>query len=147
MEKNTAWHRTSAFGQKLSVFCGGGVIYSAIEVALRGFTHWTMTLTGGLCLLIMYIRYTTHPSDSLLFKCFYGMCVITFFEFTVGCIVNLLLGWNVWDYSHMYLNVLGQICPSFSGGWFLISLPVAIICGKIYPAEKNVYTITQHSQI
>ena len=28
------------------VFASGGIIYSLIEVVFRGFTHWTMTLTG-----------------------------------------------------------------------------------------------------
>lgn len=130
---NGSWARTSAVGQYITVFLLGGVMYSLIEILARGFTHWTMTLTGGVCLLIMYLRYTTHPDDSILAKCFFGMCVITFFEFTVGCVVNLILGWNVWDYSHMYLNVMGQICPSFSAGWFLLSLPIALVCEKVSP--------------
>lgn len=138
MEKNSPWLMTSELGKRLAVFFGGGILYSALEVALRGYTHWTMTLTGGLCLLIMYIRYTAHPDDSILFKCFFGMCVITFFEFTVGVTVNILLGWNVWDYSHMPLNVLGQICPSYSAGWFLLSLPVVLICRRISPPSVKV---------
>ena len=119
------------------VFFSGGLIYSMIEILFRGYTHWSMSLTGGVCLLIMYIRYTTHPNDSIVMKCFFGMCVITFFEFTVGCIVNILLGWDVWDYSHMYLNLLGQICPSYSGGWFLLSYPVAIACTLEVPPDED----------
>lgn len=130
------WSSTSPIGRYITVFLGGGVLYSLIEIVARGFTHWTMTLTGGVCLLIMYLRYARHPEDSILFKCFFGMCVITFFEFTVGCVVNVLLGWNVWDYSHMYLNVLGQICPSYSAGWFLLSLPVAVICTAAGSPER-----------
>lgn len=134
---NGAWARTSPVGRNIAVFLIGGLMYSLIEIAARGFTHWTMTLTGGICLLLMYLRYTAHPDDSILMKCFYGMCVITFFEFTVGCIVNLILGWNVWDYSHMYLNVLGQICPSFSAGWFLLSLPIALVCERVVPPHRG----------
>lgn len=133
---STPWSSTSPRGRYLTVFMGGGVLYSLIEVAARGYTHWTMTLTGGICLLIMYLRYARHPEDSILFKCFFGMCVITFFEFTVGCVVNIIMGWNVWDYSHMYLNLLGQICPSYSAGWFLLSLPVAWVCTQAAHAEQ-----------
>lgn len=137
MENNGCWARTSPAGQYIALFLGGGILYSLLEIATRGYTHWSMTLTGGACLLIMYLRYTRRPNDSILFKCFYGMCVITAFEFTVGCIVNLLLGWNVWDYSHMYLNLWGQICPSYSAGWFWLSLPIALICGKVAPPQKS----------
>lgn len=132
-----SWLQTSAAGRRIAVFMGGGVLYSLIEVVYRGYTHWTMTLTGGICLLIMYLRYTSRPNDSIVMKCFFGMCVITFFEFTVGCIVNILLGWDVWDYSHMYLNVLGQICPSFSGAWFLLSYPIALACSLEVPPDDD----------
>lgn len=110
------------------VFLIGGVMYSLIEVVTRGFTHWTMTLTGGLCLAIMYYHFGKHPEEGLLVKCLFGMIVITSLEFTVGCIVNLLLGWNVWDYSNMYMNLLGQICLTFSAAWFLLSVPIAYLC-------------------
>lgn len=130
MTDKNAWKNMPSAVRYAVIFLLGGTLYSLIEIVARGYTHWSMTITGGLCLLIMYMRYTTHPRESLLAKCFFGMCVITFFEFTVGCIVNLLLGWNVWDYSHMYLNLLGQICPSYSAGWFLLSAPVALICTK-----------------
>ena len=43
------------------------------------------------------------------------------FPFLTGCIVNLLLGFHVWDYSDLPLNILGQICIPFSIIWFFIS--------------------------
>lgn len=131
------WKSTSRAGRGTAVFLGGGILYSLLEISLRGYSHWTMTLTGGLCALLMYLRYTSHPDDTMLAKCFFGMCIITFFEFTVGCIVNLLLGWDVWDYSHMYLNLWGQICPSYSAGWFLLSCPVALLCDLENDGRKN----------
>ena len=41
------------FKEYLIVFSSGGIIYSLIEVIFRGFTHWTMTITGGVALLII----------------------------------------------------------------------------------------------
>ena len=38
------------------------------------------------------------------------------------------LGWNVWDYSSMPLNLYGQICLPFSGLWFLLCIPAFGIC-------------------
>lgn len=55
-----------------------------------------------------------------------GACIITSVEFICGCIVNLLLGWNVWNYSDMPFNVLGQVCMPYMVLWFLLS-GVAII--------------------
>jgi len=49
-----------------------------------------------------------------------GAVMITSYEFAVGCIVNLKMGWNVWDYSSMEGNLLGQICPVFTGVWFIL---------------------------
>ena len=38
---------------------------------------------------------------------------ITVIEFIFGLILNVWLGLNMWDYSNMPGNVLGQICPQF----------------------------------
>ena len=65
MNEPSPWLQTSHFGRRLTVFLGGGIIYSLVEVVYRGFTHWSMTLTGGICLLIMYLRYISHPNDSI----------------------------------------------------------------------------------
>lgn len=51
-----------------------------------------------------------------------GTCVITILEFMTGCVVNLWLGWNVWDYSGMPGNILGQICPQYMLLWIPLSL-------------------------
>ena len=67
----------------------------------------------------------------ILAKCLIGAVVITSLEFTVGMIVNVGLGWNVWDYSEKPFNLFGQICPFFSIGWFFLSLPAYYICSRI----------------
>ena len=38
-------------------------------------------------------------------------------------IVNLAFGWNVWNYSGLPGNLLGQICPQY----FVLWLPVALV--------------------
>lgn len=108
------------------IFLAGGVIYSLLEMMWRGFTHWSMTIAGGVCVLAIHLLNHRMRNRSMAFRCALGCAVITGVEFVVGVIVNLLLGLNVWDYSGMYGNVLGQICPAFSCMWFLISFPA---CG------------------
>ena len=46
---------------------------------------------------------------------------ITAIEFVVGLILNVWLGLNMWDYSNMPGNILGQICPEFMVLWFFLS--------------------------
>mgnify|MGYP003379096088 CR=1 FL=1 len=58
-------------------------------------------------------------------KCLVGDAVITGVEFCVGCVVNRWLHWNVWDYSQLAGNLLGQICPLYSFLWYLLSAPIS----------------------
>ena len=109
------------------IYCLGGVIYSAIEVAFRGFTHWTMALTGGLAYLLIYISSFKIKSRSMLLRCLTGSAIITALEFIVGCIVNRRFGLAVWDYSARPGHILGQICPLFSMIWFLLSFPATLL--------------------
>ena len=51
-----------------------------------------------------------------------GGTIITILEFITGCIVNLWLGWNIWDYSELPYNLLGQISLFSSIGWVGLSL-------------------------
>ena len=124
------------------VYLLGAVMYGLIEVAFRGFTHWTMALTGGLAFLLIYIINIKSKTRSLLMRCLAGCVIITTLEFIVGCIVNKKFGMNVWDYSNQPGNLLGQICPLFSAIWFLISFPAMLLSffikGKLFSeTSKN----------
>lgn len=60
------------------------------------------------------------------YQCLLGSIIITVLEFITGVITNLILGWNVWDYSAKPFNLLGQICLENSFYWVLLS-GVAIV--------------------
>jgi len=119
-----------AFIEFISIYTVGALGYGGIELLWRGHTHWTMLLTGGACFYSIYII-STHLTAPMWKKCFLCAAAVTAWEFTVGCVVNLLLGWEVWDYSNMFLNLMGQICPLFSFFWFLLSIPCSWLCGLI----------------
>ena len=36
-------------------------------------------------------------------------------------VVNIGLGWNVWDYSNLPFNIYGQVCVWFIFLWFILS--------------------------
>ncbi len=118
-------------GVRMLVFLTGCFVYSLLESASRGFTHWTMTLTGGLILTILYEMHVRLTGTPLWQKCLIGSVIITSVEFTVGVIVNIILRWNVWDYSDMPFNVLGQICLPFTVLWFFLCIPAYYVCRTI----------------
>lgn len=100
----------------------GGIIYIGMELAFRSRSHWTMFLLGGICFVVLGLINELIPWRMPLFQqMIIGMIIITYFELLTGCIVNIWLGWGIWDYSHMPGNILGQICPEFSFLWFWIS--------------------------
>ncbi len=101
----------------------GGVIYIGIELLWRGYSHWTMFVLGGLCFMFLGWINEVIPWNMLLWlQGLIGTAIITGLEFITGCIVNLWLGWGVWDYSNVPFNVLGQICPLYMLFWIPISL-------------------------
>lgn len=101
----------------------GGLLYVLIETAWRGYSHWTMFALGGLCFLALGLINEVLPWEmSLWQQMLLGACIVTVLELLTGCIVNLWLGWDVWDYSGMPGNILGQVCPQY----FLLWLPVSL---------------------
>ena len=112
-------------------FLIGFFLYSLIEIAARGYTHWTMALTGGVVLVLLCILFRTAPRlpSAVLYLC--GAFVITAFELTVGMIVNVHLHWNVWDYSAVPYHFCGQICPLYSCFWFLLCIPARSLAGLL----------------
>ncbi len=117
-------------GKYIIIFGLGAFIYGAIEVIVRGYTHWTMALTGG-AVMALFMLINRSRDVNILLRCLLGALVITSLEFAVGAVVNLGLGWDVWDYSEKPFNIMGQICPLFTLGWFALSLPGFMLCTAV----------------
>lgn len=121
--------RREVINMEALLFLIGGRLYTWIELAWRGRTHWSMFLLGGICfvaigLLNENILPWTLP---VWLQALVGAGVVTVLEFVVGCIVNLGLGWAVWDYSGMPLNILGQVCLPYTLLWVLLSLVCIVV--------------------
>ena len=127
--------------KNLLLFIGGGIGYYFIEILYRGFSHWTMGLCGGICMIGIY--YINKKCNSLPYgtRALMGALLITAVEFITGYIVNIRLGWNVWSYSHIPINLLGQISLLFSCIWYFMSLGVCLsisfVEGKIRSKRKE----------
>lgn len=114
-----------------TVFAAGGAGYGILEMMWRGYTHWTMILTGGGCLCCIYAWLKAHPNAAWWKSCLISMSVITGFELAVGMIVNVWLKWNIWDYSRFKTHLFGQICLPYSLLWGLLGIPIRYICLKL----------------
>lgn len=96
--------------KELFLFIFGALTYVNIEIIFRGYSHWSMGIVGGLCFIIIGLLNEFYKWEMLFqWQCLIGAGVITVIEFISGCILNLWLHWNIWDYSDMSLNILGQV--------------------------------------
>ena len=122
------------------VFFLGALGYGAIETLWRGATHWTMLLAGGACFLLIYLNATR-------LRCarwqvwLLSAAEVTTAELLVGLLVNRALGWAVWDYSALPLNLGGQICLRYSLYWLALSVPAASLSHAlrrfIFPSRRR----------
>ncbi len=115
------------FFEYICMFAAGGLAYGAIEIAYRGSTHWTMLMAGGICMLCIFIM-DARSGAPLWCKCIMGGVLITAVEFVFGLIMNVALGWNVWDYSHLQFELMGQISLLSSCAWVALTLPALGVC-------------------
>ncbi len=119
--------------QKNSVlFCFGGTLYYLIEVVWKsirgGNTHWAMFLLGGLSfLLIGLINEKISWEMGFVWQALIGAAIITGLEFCAGMILNVWFGLGIWDYSHLPLNVMGQICLPFSLAWVVLAAVAVVL--------------------
>ena len=105
------------------LFLFGGLVYYLIEILWRGYSHWTMIILGGLCFVAVGLINNVLSWNMVIeLQALIGAVLITSLEFVVGLIVNVELGWGIWDYSSVPFNVLGQICLPFSLLWYVLSI-------------------------
>jgi len=124
-----------------TIFSLGGCVYMLLEICWRGFSHWSMGICGGICFLAIYICDSKMKKVNLALKCLAGCLFITLAEFCTGYLVNIVLNWNVWDYSHLKLNIMGQICVLYTLLWFALCFPsfyiARVIKEKIFTSTKK----------
>ncbi len=110
------------------LFLIGASCYATIEILWRGHTHWTMAILGGILFLLLGGLNEWLPWQMpLVTQCIIGTLLVTAVEFAAGLILNVWLGLDIWDYSSVPGNILGQICPQFMIAWTGLSLAAIII--------------------
>lgn len=105
----------------------GGFAYGGIEIIFRGYSHISMMIAGGICFILIGLINEVFPNEiGIIKQMALSAVIITLVEFITGLIVNVWLGLNVWDYSELKLNFMGQICIPYTIIWFFLS-PLAIL--------------------
>ena len=112
----------------------GGAAYFLLEVAhktARGEPErisWTMLVLAAILCIPIERAGAEMPWDVPLWMQAAGCAVlVTATELIAGLILNVWLGLGVWDYSDLWGNLWGQICPQFAAIWWglcLVFIPV-----------------------
>lgn len=107
----------------LFFFLLGGSIYYMMEIIFRGYSHASMFIVGGIAYILIGIINEYFPWDMYIeTQAFIGVSTVLVLEFISGCILNLWLKLNVWDYSNQFGNILGQVCLLFAIIWIPVVL-------------------------
>lgn len=118
--------------QHIPIAALGGLLYMGVELLWRGHTHWTMGVLGGVCFAAIGLLDETWPDMPVCNQAILGALIVTAAELVVGLIVNVWLGWGVWDYSTMPLNIIGQVCLPYTLLWVLLSAIAIVIENLIH---------------
>ncbi|WP_368488892.1 hypothetical protein [Clostridium sp. BJN0013] len=99
-----------------------GSIYMILEGLWRGWTHISMLIVGGIAaFFIGKLNESNAFSNRKMWKqCLIGTLIILVLEFAAGIILNIWLQLEIWDYSNIWGNILGQICIFYAIIWFLL---------------------------
>jgi uncharacterized membrane protein len=102
------------------LFLLGGFTYYRAEIILRGYSHWSMLVVGGLSAVLIGLVNEVIPWKMPFYQqCIIASLIITTMEFVSGLILKMF-GIEVWDYSDMPFNFIGIICLPFSLLWTLV---------------------------
>ena len=105
----------------------GGLLYGGLELIWRGYTHWTMLLLAAALCVPLDLANEHIPWDMPLWmQAVIGGLTVTAAELAAGVVLNLWFGLEVWDYSGMWGNLWGQVCPLYTVLWCILAGPVIV---------------------
>lgn len=140
-----------SFIKTVVLFLVGGSIYITIEYVYRLITskqptHWTMFVLGGLVFLIVgEINERIDWDVPFFIQILIGTLYTVELEFIFGYVLNIHMGLNIWDYSDIPFNILGQVCLPFAFLWaILVSFSIVMddyIRYVFFGEEKPYYNL------
>lgn len=103
----------------LDTMLGGKPLHPYL--ALFGFTSLWMFFVGGIAITLIGIINEINfirKNFNVFFQSLLAAVIILIVEFFSGYLLNIKLGFNLWNYSEMPLNLMGQINLPFGFLWF-----------------------------
>lgn len=107
----------------------GGTVYFLLEVAFKTLTghperiSWTMLVVAIMLTIPVERAGEQLPWEvPLWLQGLVCAALVTAVELAAGCVINLWLDLDVWDYTAMPGNLWGQICPQYSAIWWVLCL-------------------------
>ncbi|MCL2619989.1 MAG: putative ABC transporter permease [Defluviitaleaceae bacterium] len=124
----------------------GGFVYYCLELLWRGYSHPSMFIAGGICLVLIGGLNNYLPWNlGIVYQALIGAVIITIVEFIFGLIVNVWLGLSVWNYNELPFNLMGQISLPFTLLWIPIAAVAVLLDDylrwKLYGEQKPQYTL------
>ena len=102
------------YWKTITLFSIMGLVYYLIEILFDGDSHWTMAVLGGICGILIDQIDEQRPEWGYGRQILTGLAIVLPLEFITGCIVNLWLNLDIWDYSNLPLNLYGQTSLAFA---------------------------------
>ena len=107
----------------------GGTVYFLLEVGYKSLTghperiSWTMLVVAVLLTIPVERCGAELPWGCPLWvQALACAFLVTAVELMAGLLLNVALNLNVWDYSNIPFNLLGQICPQYFAVWWTLCL-------------------------
>lgn len=129
----------------------GGTIYFILEVIWKVFTtperiSWTMLVIAIILSIPLERCGAELPWEMpLALQSLICTCVVTVTELAAGIVLNILLKLDIWDYSALWGNFMGQICPLYTVIWYVLCfafIPIFdLIRWSIEGGEKPTYKL------
>ena len=107
----------------------GGAVYYLLEVAYKSLTvhperiSWTMLVVAIiLCIPVERCGAELPWGSTQWLQAQCCASLVKAGERAAGLVLNIWLGLDIWDYSHLPGNLWGQICPQYAAVWWALCL-------------------------
>ena len=105
--------------KKTVLFYLGGMGYVGLELLWRQRSHSSMFVLGGICFLALGELDERQFLLPLPLRITAGTSIVTILELITGVLINRRH--DIWDYSGLPGNFMGQICLPFTLLWIPVS--------------------------
>lgn len=108
-----------------------------------GFLHGPLCPIYGYGALIMYLS-LRHLTQNMFILFFFGLIVLSVFEYVVGWLLEVIFKTKYWDYSKKFLNIHGRVCLQNSLYWGVLGV---VFMRVIHPTVERLVSIIPNNYL